>query len=238
MRPQKVVICADGQGRPYSEVTSINSNASRSSLMLDSQLAPETTSDEELRPELAGLGVSDVVSSCQIRRTVYNRPVGEAKMRSKVQNSNSLEELEPEMDDVVNAGSRDWRCYRAPSMIYFGNDSIGRSSLALTLLSFGSLYITPLQVADSAQCQAGGCARCGPPPVDAVCCSLCHPDKFLNISFVEAPSRSHRNQTAPPPTAQRLDKKYVPSPADMDLQTALHTFCTPEEPWTWNNHVK
>jgi len=125
------------------------------------------------------------------------------------------------MDDVVNAGTRDWRCYHAPSMIYFGNDDFGRS---LTLLSFGSLYITRLQVADSAQCQAGGCARCAAPPVDAVCCSLCHPDEFLHISFIEGPSRSRPTQTAPPPTARCLDKKYVPSPADMDLRTALHNF--------------
>ena len=49
-RAQKVVIRTDGQGRPYSEVASINLNAASGFLsILDTQLAPETTSNEELR---------------------------------------------------------------------------------------------------------------------------------------------------------------------------------------------
>ncbi len=38
---------------------------------------------------------------------------------------NSTAELSPELDSVVNAGQREYKCYRAPIMAYYENDRIG-----------------------------------------------------------------------------------------------------------------
>jgi superfamily II DNA/RNA helicase len=125
-RSHKVMIRTSRDGQPYAEVTSMEMSTSGYSLVSGSQ-PTVATSGKEVQPELEELPVvgNNSISRCQIRRAVYDRPVVGTKARSKVQKTNSIQELEPEMDDVVNAGSRAWKCYRAPSMIYFGNDNIG-----------------------------------------------------------------------------------------------------------------
>jgi hypothetical protein len=58
------------------------------------------------------------------RRVVYETSVAITKRRMgpKVKND---DELEPAMDDFINAGTRGFKCSRVPVRIYFGNDKTG-----------------------------------------------------------------------------------------------------------------
>ena len=123
-RQQKVVVRSNVHGQAYSApMSAVNSNMSAQSHL--SVASSREGQEPDLRSQELAPPVHDAILACQIQQAIYSRPVVGAKTRSKAQGTNTLQELEPEMDDMVNAGRREWKCYHAPSMIYFGNDSIG-----------------------------------------------------------------------------------------------------------------
>ncbi|THH18248.1 hypothetical protein EW146_g2695 [Bondarzewia mesenterica] len=156
--------------------------------------------------------IADAVAKCQAWREVYGQSAStlaqwkaKGKFKKKLMNDESLE---PAMDDMLNAGTREWNCYRAPSMVYFENDKLE---------------------SDHQNCRSDvptGCARCSPPSIDKqLCCSLCSPASFTHLHFLESPTtRTCPPQYPPPPSARRLDMKYKATPIDMDLRGALHEF--------------
>ena len=54
------------------------------------------------------------------RRRLYNQPPSKVPQRGR----KSRDELEPAMDDMINAKSRGLGCSRAPLTIHFGNDKL------------------------------------------------------------------------------------------------------------------
>ncbi|KAF8150233.1 P-loop containing nucleoside triphosphate hydrolase protein [Crassisporium funariophilum] len=137
------------------------------------------------------------------RQTVYNglcsskteKFGGKRKSRKKDGN-----ELEPAMDDTINAGSPGhyFKCFRAPGNLYFNNDAA---------------------VSDHMDCQPGmpeGCPRCSfKQPL--VCCELCSPEFFKDFARVNL----DKKKAAPP--RSRI-KDHVASAAELSLRNALHTF--------------
>ncbi|KAF7792564.1 hypothetical protein EIP86_003605 [Pleurotus ostreatoroseus] len=122
----------------------------------------------------------------------------------------SSEELSPEMDNLVNARWREFKCYRAPIMAFYENDRI---------------------TSDINDCQEGGCARCTPFP-SSICCELCwlraqnsnastatSPNPFAMLPDPDAPSDSSAG-----PRASGVKKDYDFERADQLLQADLHEF--------------
>ncbi|KAJ7860024.1 hypothetical protein B0H13DRAFT_2355829 [Mycena leptocephala] len=109
-------------------------------------------------------------------------------------------ELSPEMDYMINAGSegRRIKCFRILSRLYFGSDRMA---------------------SDHLQCRDGlpdGCPRCAAklPPV---CCELCTPAHFVSFAIVDLP------KPAPIPSKSH-NKPYKAEARDMQLRDALHEF--------------
>lgn len=96
----------------------------------------ESDSDSEPEPEQVESVPVDLFDE---RRVVYVAGAGQRLSERKGRKKKDGNELEPVMDDMINAGSanRRFRCFRHPPMLYFGNDKIGQcpfGSLTCSLL--------------------------------------------------------------------------------------------------------
>ncbi|KAH9831739.1 P-loop containing nucleoside triphosphate hydrolase protein [Rhodofomes roseus] len=144
---------------------------------------------------------------------------GRAAKRKHKQSVADASQLSPELDALVNAATRPFRCYRAPIMAYYRNDQIGKSVSSIwkgRLIRLTSTYLTE---PDNPPCRPTGCSRCATrSPV--VCCILCSPDAQCFKAI--APGECHT--AARPDGASRIKKDMVISPAGRDLRTALNTF--------------
>ncbi|KAI0636166.1 P-loop containing nucleoside triphosphate hydrolase protein [Trametes polyzona] len=112
------------------------------------------------------------------------------------------ERLDAELDCLINAGSRHFRCYRKPVTAYFENDRVSP---------------------DTDVCLTGdgtACGRCNVLP-SPVCCSLCSPNHPLFGLLPPAdntPSRQHSSR------ASQVDGKYSMTSLDVEFRAALHAF--------------
>ncbi|EPQ50051.1 P-loop containing nucleoside triphosphate hydrolase protein [Gloeophyllum trabeum ATCC 11539] len=103
--------------------------------------------------------------------------------------------IEPAMQDMINASTRTFKCFRIPVKVYFRNDKLE---------------------SDHNACDPSlptGCTRCAsiPPPV---CCNLCHPDAF--------PPFDSPTPSAPPAPRRSALKDYKLDSTDSKLRQALH----------------
>ncbi|KAK7015396.1 P-loop containing nucleoside triphosphate hydrolase protein, partial [Favolaschia claudopus] len=140
----------------------------------------------------------EVVETLEERRAAYRRDkVAERAGRKKKQDG---DDLSPEMDDLINAGSetRRIKCFRVPFRLYFSSDK---------------------PTSDHSQCRQdlpGGCPRCVA-NIPRVCCELCNPAYFESFAMVDLPK--------PPPIPHKSRiAKYESEARDMKLRNALHEF--------------
>ncbi|KAH7917502.1 P-loop containing nucleoside triphosphate hydrolase protein [Leucogyrophana mollusca] len=106
--------------------------------------------------------------------------------------------LEPAMDDLVNAATRHFKCYRRPVMVYFGNTQ---------------------HASHHEQCDINsptGCSRCVI-NTPTICCELCSPNHFKDFARVSIPKPT----TAP---SRSKIKDYTAARSDMELRDALHDY--------------
>ena len=85
-------------------------------------------SDSETNSELE-VSVLEGVDLCEERCVVYAEGAGKRLVESKGRKKKDGTELEPAIDDMINAGSGNMRfkCFCQPPTLYFGNDKICRS---------------------------------------------------------------------------------------------------------------
>jgi hypothetical protein len=92
----------------------------------------ESDSESELEAEQAEGIQGDLFNE---RRVIYEAGAGRqlSERGCKRKDGN---ELEPAMDDMINAGSGDHRlkCFHHPPMLYFGNDKTGECCAILLVL--------------------------------------------------------------------------------------------------------
>ncbi|KAJ6570683.1 P-loop containing nucleoside triphosphate hydrolase protein [Mycena sp. CBHHK59/15] len=151
----------------------------------------EVESDDE-----SDLDAEEVVVALEDRREAYRKDkVAVVKKKKKDGN-----ELSPEMDDMINAGSesRQIKCFRVPAQLYFGSDKMA---------------------SDHKECRADlpdGCLRCVS-KTPLICCELCTPAHFESFAIVDLP------KVPPIPSKSRI-RPYKAEASDMDLRDALHQF--------------
>ncbi|KAI0641185.1 P-loop containing nucleoside triphosphate hydrolase protein [Trametes meyenii] len=121
-----------------------------------------------------------------------------SREKSRGQNK-QLQELSAEMDNLVNASTRRFKCYRTPITAFYGNDALASDHRAC-------------------QSEGEGCSRCLVPP-SSVCCSLCSPDHSLFAVF----SIPLSDKTALP-RASQIETRYKMTSTDIELRRALHAF--------------
>ncbi|KAJ7721901.1 P-loop containing nucleoside triphosphate hydrolase protein [Mycena metata] len=157
-------------------------------------LPPNIESDSDSESD------GDEAVALEERREVYRKDKAPVTSRKKPKKDGN--ELSPEMDDMINAGSdrrRHIKCYRVPARLYFGSDKT---------------------VSDHRECRPDlpdGCPRCAAqtPPI---CCELCTPAHFANFAHVDLPLKG---QVAP--SRSRL-AEYKADALDMKLRDVLHQF--------------
>ncbi|KAI1784996.1 P-loop containing nucleoside triphosphate hydrolase protein [Ganoderma leucocontextum] len=123
---------------------------------------------------------------------------GTASHKKKGKQAEKSEGMGVEMDNLVNAGTRPFRCHRAPITALYANDRF---------------------VPDHLLCRSqedGGCARCCVPP-SSVCCCLCSPAHPVFAILPAAPLPQ-----PPRPRASKVPSKYTMSDKDREFQTALN----------------
>ncbi|KAI0741660.1 P-loop containing nucleoside triphosphate hydrolase protein [Daedaleopsis nitida] len=109
-----------------------------------------------------------------------------------------LSKITPEIDHLINAGTRPFKCYRKPINAYYENDRIQ---------------------ANGQQCE-DNCLRCtGTPPT--ICCSLCTPDHPI---FAVLPPCDEPLPKTSTPRASQVDTSYKMNDIDIKLRSALHEF--------------
>ncbi|OJT09442.1 hypothetical protein TRAPUB_13660 [Trametes pubescens] len=172
----------------------------------------ESTSRSRLRPDQAAASAAEssdavhniaVMSECEKLRVEYkSSQAAAAKAAAAAAKSKSKKgdiELSPELDNLVNAATRPFKCYRTPIQAYYENDRA---------------------VSDNDKCLPGaGCTRCGLAP-SAVCCSLCSPSHPA-FSFLPSPTDISRPSA---PRASHIETKYNMNATDIAFRRALHDF--------------
>ncbi|OJT02516.1 ATP-dependent DNA helicase Q-like 1 [Trametes pubescens] len=131
--------------------------------------------------------------------------------------------LSPELDNMVNAATRSFRCYRIPVQAYYENDRVGKSIQRLAVTLRGNLCGRYTEsVSDSHRCLpngGNGCARCLVSS-STVCCSLCTPTHPA-FSFLPSAGDAARPSAS---RASHVDSKYTMNTTDIGFRRALHDF--------------
>ncbi|KAF7371520.1 P-loop containing nucleoside triphosphate hydrolase protein [Mycena venus] len=139
----------------------------------------------------------DIAETLEERRQAYRKDKVIEKAKKKRKDGN---ELSPEMDDMINAGSgrRCIKCFRTPARLYFGSDHAASDHI---------------QCRDDLPEGSPRCAVKSPP----ICCELCTPTYFESFAIVDLPK--------PPPVPHKARiAAYMANAQDMNLRDALHEF--------------
>ncbi|KAJ7733400.1 P-loop containing nucleoside triphosphate hydrolase protein [Mycena maculata] len=141
----------------------------------------------------------ELAAALEDRREVYRKD--KAKVSSRKKPKKDGNELSPEMDDMINAGSdrRHIRCFRVPARLYFGSDKT---------------------VSDHKECRPDlpdGCPRCIA-QTPRICCELCTPAHFADFARVDLPLKAQAMQSR-----SRISS-YKADALDMKLRDVLHAF--------------
>ncbi|KAJ3476192.1 hypothetical protein NLI96_g11327 [Meripilus lineatus] len=148
-----------------------------------------------------------VLSTCEQLRVEYRArtvTVQSARLlRARPQKKGPKpEDLAPELDNLINADCRSFRCFRVPIMAYYENDRVEP---------------------DHQQCltdSPSGCRRCCVPP-SPVCCSLCHPD---DPSFARYPVAAPPAGRAAVPRQSRIPALGPMTLHDFSFRRELDSF--------------
>jgi ATP-dependent DNA helicase RecQ len=151
-----------------------------------------------------------------LRRAVYAEVPKTERKRTK----RKVEEIEPALDDMINAGSRrEVRCFRLPAMVYFGQRKNGalRSQSGAFLHTHARYVWTDSDHFACDPTNPAGCQHCiiRQP---AVCCALCNPQIFTDFAHSDPalrPKRTRKRSSIP---------DYTPDQYDTGLRDALNEF--------------
>jgi ATP-dependent DNA helicase RecQ len=164
------------------------------------------------------------------RQAVYagfGNSVGEKKTRKRKKKDGT--ELEPAMDDMINAGSesagRTFKCFRAPPTLLFGNADFGEQFLSL-VASIPQSHCR--SVSNHQECRpdlANGCPRCVVKK-STICCELCTPAAFQGFGQVTLDKKK------PLPARSRV-KEHNASASELRLRDALHQYRRDETTRMW-----
>ncbi|CDO76692.1 hypothetical protein BN946_scf184975.g1 [Trametes cinnabarina] len=144
---------------------------------------------------------------------------GGGKKARRADDDGSNVALDMEMDCLVNAATRVFRCYRKPITAFYENDRLSKA-----ISSFRERcpsLITYIIEADEERCMADtgrDCSRCSLPP-STVCCSLCTPSHplFSMLASIDEPlDKPKASRTS------QVDSKYTFNPRDIKLRDGLH----------------
>ncbi|KAI0332527.1 P-loop containing nucleoside triphosphate hydrolase protein [Cubamyces sp. BRFM 1775] len=119
-----------------------------------------------------------------------------------VRNASNVGNITDEVDCLINAATRPFRCYRKPITAFYENDRLND---------------------DEQRCRTSAgedCSRCTLRP-SPVCCSLCTPHHPL---FSLLPPMDQPIDKARAARASQVDTQYTVSETDIQLRGALHRF--------------
>lgn len=179
----------------------------------------DATSDSQESRSVA----ASKVAHCERLRVEYKLKAPRAKSgQDTIQNQpkKSDEDLDPELDSLINAEFREYKCYRIPVMSFYENDRIG----TFIIIGIGSCVLTSWLVTDDHLCVTGGCSRCCQPQ-SVICCSLCSPSHsaFAFLSALDSPAETGPS-AAPVPRASQVPVKYNMDATDFKFRSALHEY--------------
>ncbi|KAI1781685.1 P-loop containing nucleoside triphosphate hydrolase protein, partial [Ganoderma leucocontextum] len=120
--------------------------------------------------------------------------------KKSVKGGGKTEVIGPELDNIINAGTRPFQCYRVPITAFYENDRTAQDG------------------EDCLPNTVGGCARCRLSP-SPICCSLCTPD---HAAFAILPPSPPPQPSVP--RASTVPNKYTMSITDHDLHDTLDQF--------------
>lgn len=154
--------------------------------------------------------------------------VDEVEKQGKRSNKGTLLNItQPEIDNLVNAATRPFGCYRIPINAYYRNDTRGIAILRSCCHLQNMVLMTSSLVSSFVQCAPhtpGGCPRCKVPP-SSICCELCNAKlahssdifaRYLSPLIDEKPLRSTLHPS--------LLSKFAPGPVDYELRRSLDDF--------------
>lgn len=144
----------------------------------------ETEASRGISQEQAPSGMSElnvaptparVIDIAALRADIEAARVVQTSVKKKgPKKAQDTGELAPELDALINAVTRPFRCYRTPITAFYGNDRIGRYGLVLWVRILTACLVEP----DSHLCRPAGCSHCAARP-SPVCCILCSPNSPL-----------------------------------------------------------
>ena len=149
------------------------------------------------------------------RRTEYEK-IPKADRKRGIR---KVEEIEPALDDMINAKDSLVQCSRSPLVVYFQQNKNGLLS-DLWASVYYSWRMCLCIASDHLTCQpesSNGCSRCVIlPPV--VCCELCNPRLFEEFARSDPKARPRRARN------RSTIQDYQVGPYDMELRNALNEF--------------
>ncbi|KAJ3495027.1 hypothetical protein NLJ89_g10694 [Agrocybe chaxingu] len=157
--------------------------------------APSPAPNQEIDQDGDNATSSESESEAEISVQLNERYTTKATDKVDKKKKQALRELEPVMDDFINAKTRRIPCRRGPSNTYFQNNQASADHLTCD------------------ETRPGGCARCSLPP-PTICCDVHTPTAFVHFDVP-------RQKSSRLPARSTLDTKYTMTPADNDLYEAL-----------------
>ncbi|KAI0083689.1 hypothetical protein BDY19DRAFT_863082, partial [Irpex rosettiformis] len=120
------------------------------------------------------------------------------------------------IDNLINAPTRAFKCYRVPINAYYQND---RRVLTPTTEPLVSSFM------ECAPHVPFGCTRCNVPS-SSICCELCNPklDHPSSIFTQYTSSSMVENSSTRSVSRQSTLSKFVPGPIDYELRRSLDAF--------------
>ncbi|TFY60048.1 hypothetical protein EVG20_g7563 [Dentipellis fragilis] len=141
----------------------------------------------------------------ETRRAIYER--GD-QTSTHWKSKNVEDNIDPALDDFINAGEHGFKCRRRVWMMYFGNDHVEAAG------SLDTMCCKHLTSSCTVCAAAGNCSRCSPKP-SLLCCDLCNPEDF-------PPSIIAAKVKVDPPRPRRSPIAiYRPSCNDLALKNTL-----------------
>ncbi|KAI1787586.1 P-loop containing nucleoside triphosphate hydrolase protein [Ganoderma leucocontextum] len=170
----------------------------------DDVIARRTDTDRAVIAHATSNGTGPELTACEKLRVLYKQAMAKScEQRGRTKKTGVEGQLGPEMDILVNAGTRaGLGCYRVPIMAYFENDRAESDHHAC-----------------SPDDNNSGCTRCHVAP-STICCSLCNPNDPVFAILTRIPPL----QKASAPRASKVPTDYTMTATDVEFRIALNEF--------------